>query len=72
MRQPSRHNLKRFGVDGRGCQRCYVRLKSRARAGLVVDPMVVLRRWRGCPAPVREAGCGGDEIKENARRVRTY
>jgi hypothetical protein len=39
---PSRHNLRRFGVDGVGCQRCYVRLKDRARTGLVADPFAIL------------------------------
>jgi hypothetical protein len=43
-RTPSRYNLKRFGVTGFGCQRCYVRLKYREQNGLVVDPHAVLRR----------------------------
>jgi hypothetical protein len=49
MSRPSRFNLKKFGIDGLGCQRCCVRLKSRARLGLVVDPRVVLRQRRGYP-----------------------
>jgi hypothetical protein len=49
MSRPARFNLKKFGIDGRGCQRCCVRLKSRARLGLVVDPHVVLRQRRGYP-----------------------
>jgi hypothetical protein len=46
-RRPSRHNLKRFGIEGLGCQRCYVRLKFRERAGLTVDPLILLRPRRG-------------------------
>jgi hypothetical protein len=44
--RPARHDLRKFGVDGLGCQRCCVRLKSRVRLGLVVDPYVVLPRGR--------------------------
>ena len=55
MVSPSRHNLQRYGVDGLGCQRCYVRLKDRARVGLVADPYAILppgRRPRQVPNPV--------------------
>jgi hypothetical protein len=45
--RPARFNLKKYGIDGLGCQRCCVRLKSRARLGLEVDPRVLLRHRRG-------------------------
>jgi hypothetical protein len=56
---PRRVSLRRFGVEGPGCIRCYIRLKTRIRTGLPASPEILslpahrAKRTRGASIPAQ-------------------